>query len=891
MAHHKDHIQPPEWPLKLFRWFCDPACAEDIEGDLIERFQQRTKNKKPAKWLLFADVVRLFRPGIIKTLEGTQKLNYLGMLKNYFITSIRFLKREKTFAFMNIAGLALGIGCALVIYKIVVNELSFDKHHDNYNRIYQVINEDITSEGTVYWQGQVHPLAQALRDEYPNLNATMIFYDRDGLIAVENETGDVMRFQEKDGVTFVEPQFLDLFTLNFLVGDAETALDRPGKVILTETIAKKYFGTERDQLHRVIGKSILLENKQMTYVSGVIEDMPLSTDFPFEIIFHYKDQAAANPWFRNGQDWEEYNSATNCFILLDEDYNAYELEKQLVAFVDKYLPEYAAETRTYLLQPLSELHFSDRIRGTYAGATITYEELTVFGFIGLFLIVTACINFINLSTAQAVKRSKEVGVRKTMGSGKKQLVIQFLCETFVITLIASSVGLMIATFLADQVERIFLFPIELDLFADTSTLIFLGILMVAVTIFSGIYPSLVLARMNPILAVKNSLNVKQTSGFFSLRRGLVVFQFAISQTLIIAIIILYKQMNYLQTKDLGFDGDSIVVVKLPEKDSINYDVLRNDLMANSAIENVSFSSSGPMANWNSTNPIFHPSIEGEDHWGSLKTVDENYFELYELELIAGEPFKASDPQDHAVVNRKLTKLLGFQDPIDALGERVKYGRGSLEFTIVGVVEDFHSSSLRIEMMNVLLVNVSWNIFQAGIKFKTSENSYAAAKGILEHIEKHWTQLYPEHVFDAQFYDQQLASMYDLEKSLNQIVQLFVFIAIAIGSLGLYGLVAFMANQKTKEIGIRKVMGASVSAIWNIFSKELLILLLAAFVIAGPVAYLIMTAWLNDYAYRVDIGPFVFIVAILASIVVALLTIGHKSLKVARANPILSLRDE
>ncbi|MEM7297812.1 MAG: FtsX-like permease family protein [Bacteroidota bacterium] len=877
---------------KVLKWFIKGELFEEVSGDLYEYYYE-LENLPAWKRKLFFwfHALNFLRPFAIKQLEGTQKLNYYGMLKNYFITAIRFIKREKVFALMNVSGLALGIACALVIYKILDHEFSFDKHHTNYDRIYRVNNEDIRSDGKIHWKGQVHPLAHALRNDFPNLQASMTYYEGDGLIGVENEKGNIKRFQEQKGIAFVEPEFLELFTLNFLEGDEKSALSEKGKVIITESKASKYFGLSGDKLHEAIGRSILLENEKTVYVSAVVEDMPKTTDFPFEVLFHYMDQDAANPWFYDGQSWQEYNSATNCFIMLKDGLTAAELEKQLEPVVDKYLPEYMAETRTYRLQPLSNLHYSDKIRATYAGVTATNEELIFLGLVGFFLIITACINFINLSTAQAVKRSKEVGVRKTMGSGKSQLVIQFLCETFVITLLATTVGFFIASLLGGQVEVIFENQMNIDLFSDSNIIYFLLVMILGVTLLAGLYPSFILARMNPVLAIKNSLNLKQTSGFLSLRRALVVFQFAISQILIIGILILNAQMNFFKTKDLGFNDESVVVVKLPENDSTNLALLRNELLSHSSIKQVSFSSSAPMDDWRSTNPIFHPNTEGEDHNGNLKTVDENYFDLYEMDMIAGEPFTNNDPRSHVVVNRRVTEIIGFENPEEALGEKIKYGRGSLEFVIVGVVEDFHAISLHSDIDNVFMANVRWNIFQAGIKLHSDQASFASIKTALNHIEESWETSFPNHVFDFEFYDDKVASMYSLEESVSQVFKIFVTIAILIGALGLYGLVSFMANQKTKEIGIRKVMGASEMSIWNIFSKELITLLLIAFIISGPISYFLMRAFLDTYTYRIALGPGFFILAVVVSVVIAVVTVGYKSLKVAKANPILSLRDE
>jgi putative ABC transport system permease protein len=885
--------RPPRLFTRFFEWYCKDVLQETILGDLEEQYDEDVtsfgtpKARRRYAW----NVIRFFRPGIIKSFTKTQKLNNYGMFKNYITTSLRFIKREKSFALMNIGGLALGIACVLILYKIIDHQLSFDKHHEHYDHLYRVNNEDVTTEGKILWRGQTHPLAGALRSEFPQINATMTFYKREGLIAIPDEKGDLERYNEKNGIVFVEPQFLELFTLDFIEGDPKTALSQPGKVILTQSKAEKYFGLKSNQLHEAIGRSIVLENEKTVYVSSVIRDFPKTTDFPFEVIFHYDDQDASNPWYYEGKSWGEYNSATNCYVLLNDETDPTIFEQQLENIVTKYLPAPMAEKRTYRLQPLSDLHYSGQIRKTYAGVTATKNELTVLALIGLFLIITACINFINLSTAQAVKRAKEVGVRKTMGSSKLQLITQFLIETTIITVLAALIGLVVALLVEGKIEAIFQYELSIDLLSDVHTYYFLGLLILAVAIMAGLYPSFVLSRMNPISAVKHTLNTRQSAGFLSLRRGLVVFQFTISQVLIIGILVLNAQMNYFQNKDLGFNDDSILVVKLPENDSTKLQVLKSDLLAHSSIDKVSFSTAGPMSGWRSTNPIFHPNIEGDDQSGNLKNVDENYFDLYEMEMIAGTSFRDTDPSDYAVVNRKLTQTLGYTDPSDALGQKVKYGRGGLEVVIVGVVDDFHAGSLHSEMENVILANYSWNIFQVAIKTKADEANYKSLQNTISHVEKAWQERFPEHVFDFEFYDEQLGKFYQLEQSVAQITKIFVVIAIIIGALGLYGLVAFMANQKTKEIGIRKVMGATTLNIWNIFSRELLLLLSIAFLIAAPLAYYVMNSWLDYYAYRITIGPFVFFIAVLTSIGIALITVGYKSLRVAQANPVLSLRDE
>ncbi len=859
----------------------------------MELYEERVKEKgkRLADFRFMKDVLLLFRPSIIKPADGTHRINNYGMLKNYFITSIRFIKREKLFSLMNIVGLSLGIGCALVIYKILEHETSFDKHHQNYKRIFRVINEfEETEQGKVYFAGQPHALAEGLRNDF-GIKAAMSYYEKNGLITVEDQDGNEKRFKEEEGLAFIQPEFLELFDFEWISGDPSTALSDQGKVILTSSIAQKYFGFSEKEVHLARGKSLTLENEKTLYISAVISDLPSTSDFPFTALFHYQDQDATNRYFYEGKSWQEYNSNTNCFVLLNEAGSSGQFEGQLKEYLMKYQPEDMASLMELKLQPLSELHSSSEVTRNYRGQTVSDNKLIALGIVGLFMIITACINFINLSTAQAVKRSKEVGVRKSLGGNKVQLVTQFLSETLLITLIAAIVGLFVAELLSSQIENIFGYEISLNLFQGFGMLKIVGGIVLVVAFVSGIYPAFILSRLNPILAVKNSLNAKQTSGFLSLRRALVVFQFAISQILIIGILVLNLQMDYFLTKDLGFNEESIITFKLPDSDPDKLQTLKNNLLANPQIDKVSFSTSGPLATWKVNNPIYHPAITVENPSGNLKNIDEEYIDLYELELVAGENFKVGSPADHAVVNRKLTELIGFDDPAAALGEQFQYGRSGNKYTIIGVVEDFHARSLRQEMDYVVLANQKWNIYHAGIKFNADQSSYSDIKRLIENIETHWTAAYPQNVFDFEFYDEHLASLYATEQRVSEVFKIIVVIAIIIGCLGLYGLVSFMTNQKTKEIGIRKVMGASVLSIWSIFSKEMITLLVIAFVVAAPVAYWAMNLWLNNYSYRIELTPSVFVISILVSIIIALVTISYKSIRASRANPVLSLRDE
>jgi ABC-type antimicrobial peptide transport system permease subunit len=886
---------PPGFLLRFFRWFCNADCAEDIEGDLYELFEKdvEAKGVRRAKWSFIFHVLKLFRPGIIRPLSNKRiHSNNYAMFKNYLFTAFRNMKREKLFALMNIAGLAIGIGCGLVIYKIITYELSFDSYHKNYKALYRLVTEyNHPTYGTGVTEGQVHPLGEALRNDFPGIDATMTYYATSAQVTVVDQNGNPDRFQEYKGVGYAEPNFFKLFDYDFLVGDPNTALVNKGSAVITSSLAQKYFKVPVNEVATVVGKSITINNSATLQITAVVADIPETTDIPFTLIGSYKDQPASNPYFHDGIDWNEYNSDTNCYMLVTGNPDATTLETRL--FPDFFLKHNGKERASfakYKLQPLSDLHYNARV-ANYNKRMVSYTMLSILGIIGLFLVVSACINFINMATAQAVKRAKEIGVRKSLGVNKSQLIKQFLGETIVISFISAILGLAIAQSLFMLLEGILGYRLQVEIFRNVNELIFLVLMVFGVGLISGFYPALVMAAMNPIKALKNTLNARNASGLLSLRRSLVVVQFVISQVLIIGTIVASKQMGYLLGSEVGFDKEAIVVTRIPGSPVEKMEATKRVIQGLPGIEKVSLGVASPMSHFRVSNPITHPSIGKDDMVsGNLKTADEDYIDLFHLKLIAGRNLSDKKNSTEAVVNRKLTESLGYKSPEQALGDKFTYS-GDMELTIIGVVEDFHSTTFHEPIENVLLVNLPWNIFEMAIKVNTGSGDFSGIQSTINTLKIEWEKIYPENTFDYTFLDQQIAKMYESERKTSQLFQIFSGVAIFIGCLGLYGLVSYMANQKTKEIGIRKVMGASIINIFGIFSKEMLILVVTAFVLAAPLAWYVMSNWLQGFKFQVSLSPLFFAMALLISMIIAFVTIGYKAITASSANPVDSLRSE
>ena len=508
--------------------------------------------------------------------------------------------------------------------------------------------------------------------------------------------------------------------------------------------------------------------------------------------------------------------------------------------------------------------------------------------IGIFLFVIACVNFINLATAQAVNRSKEVGVRKVLGSNRNQLALQFLSETALITIVALIAAIAIAATALPFLNKLLEVEMSLNFITDPSLILFVFAVAIVVTLLSGIYPAIILSGFNPITALKSKVSAKMVGGI-SLRRGLVILQFAIAHVLIIGMLIVVKQMDYFKNASLGFDKAAIINVDVPG-DSINHikiDYLRNQLLSNTDIQNVSFSFGSPSSenNWNSDFKYNH-AAKTTDFSANLKWADADYFKTYHLQFVAGRPYYPADTVREFVVNETLLRKLGIRDPKDAIGKEINFWNGVKVAKIVGVIRDFNSYSLRQPMAPVVLS--TWKDVYQTINIKIKPG---AEKPTLAYVEKLWNQAFPDYVYEYKFLDETIRNFYKQENQLSQFYKIFAAIAIFISCLGLYGLVSFMAAQRTKEVGIRKVLGASAQNIVYLLSKEFTLLIIIAFVISAPVAYYIMHQWLQNYTYRIPLGASIFVLAIISSVVIAWITVGHRAIKAAMANPVKSLRTE
>jgi ABC-type antimicrobial peptide transport system permease subunit len=805
------------------------------------------------------------------------------MFKNYFKTAVRNLRRNKVYAAINVLGMAVGIAACLLIFLVIQFETSFDNFHANRDQIYRVGTEFHNQDGVSYSEGIAFPAGEGLRLDFPELRkVARIFEDGHNQVTLPPTTsGETRKFFED--IYFAEPDFFQLFNFPMLAGDARTVLSEPYSVIVTQAIAEKYFGDWKSAIGKTLKRNN--NNKEIYKINGILKNMPANTDFPLTIVASYESLKHGG-MAKNLDDWVSTWSDSYVFVQLPSQLPLSSFNQRLKQFAKKHKPaEYASDS--FVAQPLAEIHFDDRF-GNFRRHTFSKTLVKALSLIGIFLLIIACVNFINLATAQAVNRAKEVGVRKVLGTNKMQLRAQFLFETAMIILVAMIIGIGIGFLVLPMLNKLLEVQMSLNLVTNPAVLGVLILIGIVVSLLSGFYPAIVLSEFNPITALKSKVSSKMMGGL-SLRRVLVVLQFSIAHVLIIGTLIVVSQMNYFRNASLGFDKEAIVNVPLPN-DSLShlkFDHLKDELQQNAGIRNVSFSFATPSSNgnWQSDFKYDHAS-KSTDFSANLKWADVDYFKTFDLQFVAGRPYYPSDTVREIVVNQTLLKKLGVTDPRQAIGKEINFWDGRKIGHIVGVIRDFNSYSLRDAMAPVLMS--PWKDVYQTINIKIQPGK---EKQVLSSVEQLWNKAFPNNIYEYTFLDKTIESFYKQENQLSQLYKIFASIAIFISCLGLYGLVSFMAVQRTKEVGIRKVLGASAGRIILLFSKEFTLLIGIAFIIATPIAYYFMHKWLQNFSYRIQLGMGIFLAAILFSIIIAWITVGYRAMRAALANPVKSLRTE
>ncbi len=749
------------------------------------------------------------------------------MFKNYLKIAWRNLTRRKGHAFINIGGLAVGIAVCLLIFIIVQFELSFDNYHQKKDRIYRVLTEyHHPNTDVFYGVSNPYALPQDIKIALPQLEEVAAFYAAgNSQILVIDEAGNTTKkFKEKNGVYVSQPSLFDIFDFQWLAG-SPTSLRDPNNVILTKETAIKYFGS----WEAAMGRNLKWNNTDLLRVTGILGEVPKNSDLQIRALISYGTGYTSE--FLNSTDWDGTDSRFGCFVLLPKNVSPATVDAQLkVLSLEKKITD---NTDTHVLQTLDKIHF-DTEAGNFSSRSISKEMINVLWLVAGFILLIACVNFINLSTALAVNRSKEIGIRKVVGSNRSHLRVQFLTETFMIVVLSELLALVITFLSLKQIGALIDLPLNFGILQASEMIWFLVLIAMAVTFLAGFYPSIVLSKFNPINALKSKVSAVGSSGI-SLRRSLVVFQFVIAQALIIGTIVVVRQMDFFNNQPLGFTKDALVNVSIPNDSTgaAKIDYLRNALRVVNGVHNVSFSTSTPMEAGNSWGKFaFDKATEEIDFYSMRKRIDPEYLNTYQIQLAAGRNLIESDSTLEFLINEKLSKKLGLTNPEEALNKEIDLG--DAKGLIVGVVKDFQNVSLKDELAGLFMFAQKTRYNQVSIKLNARE-----AVNSIRAIENLWNDTFPDYVFEYNFIDDKIAGYYEQERRLSHLYKLAAGIAIFLSCLGLFGLASFMIMQRIKEAGVRKVLGATKNNIVYLFSREFIILIAIAFCIAAPLAWYFM----------------------------------------------------
>jgi putative ABC transport system permease protein len=804
------------------------------------------------------------------------------MFRNYFKTAFRSLRANKVYSFITVAGLGVGIAVCLVIFLFISYEQSFDTFHSKSARIYRVLIKGAPTpdKETRYGAGVPFPVPWAIKHDLPDWTTSAAFMlDDIQLMPLDKAGNPEKKFKEKTGVLLVQPAFFSIFDFHLVAGDPATVLTDRMSVVMTQSTAERFFGDWR----QAVGRTIKFQDHDVFKVTGVMADVPGNSDFnKVHLLFNY---AIVNT--EKSTDWWSVDAEHEVYVLLPEHVSLATADRQLDALSKKY--QTPDDKNTQVLEPLAAVHFSVK-QENFSGRTISAERIRTLWLIAGFILLIACVNFINIATAQAVNRAKEVGVRKVMGSNRGQLRLQFLLEAFLLVVVSVVLAVLLTALCMGPISKNLDMPVSLHLFEQGPVLLFLGVTTVVVTLLAGIYPALVLSGFNPITALRAKLAARSSSGI-TLRRGLVVLQFVIAQALIIGTLLVLRQLNYFTHQSIGFDKQALIAVPFPG-DSVSIsklNFLRDRIMAVKGVEQVSFNNAVPAAlssdNW-WTDFSFDHSKKDAGIAAIRKWVDANYISTYGMKLVAGRNITTTDSVREFLINETLARKLGYSDPQKILNREINLWNGWAVGAIVGVVRDFHPTSMKDSLSGVFMLNFKRGFSNASIKLDGRD-----LIGSVAALEKIWSATYPDYVFEYQFLDEKIASFYKDEARLSLFYQVFALIAIFLSCLGLYGLASFMAAQRLKEVGIRKVLGATAANIVYLFSREFVVLISIAFVISAPIAWYFVHAWAQQYVFRIPISGWIFVGGGGIALLIALMTVSFQAIRAANSNPIISLKSE
>ena len=885
-------IKPPLLANKLFEWYCLNASVEDLRGDLEELFYNNLKIMSPSQakikyWQHVMSLAFSYALAKRKQKSAFHPNSYTpihpAMIKSYFKIAWRTISKNKLYSAINVLGLALGICACLTIYLITSHEFSFDAFHPDKERIYRV--NVVSGKGSDKWTSNCvpAPAPAAIRDELSGFDVVTGFHHYDPKVSILDGDKPPKKFGRSNRqIIIAEPDYFSLFNYQWLAGNPGT-LNAPLKVVLSEREARTYFGSA--PWDKIIGKEVVYDDSLRVTVSGIVKDWDKNTDFPFTDFISFS--SIQHSFLKNDillDEWNGFRHSSQGFVKLKKGSSVVALNKQLTSLFKKHQKEDHGSTPLVNLQPLSDLHFytNDEEISSFL------QTLYVLMGLAVFILIIAAINFINLSTAQSIRRSKEIGVRKVLGSLRTSLIIQFLVETLVLTLFAVGIAVLMTKPVLAGFDSFIPKGVTFDPLSP-ATLLFLLAVTISTSLLAGFYPAKVLSSYLPSLSLKGS-GIQKGSGKWLLRKGLIVFQFTISLFFIIATLVMSNQIRFMKTKDRGFNTDAIVTFRTDKEEhkSNKPKILAENIRRINGVDRVALQSAPPMGFAQIGNQMVYRGKSVVEMSVSLKGGNADFIPLYQIPLLAGRNIVESDSLKEFVINETYLKQLGFTRPEEAIGQFLYFN--NKPYPIVGVAGNFHERSFHDPIGPSVIGN--FIEFQMGIAIKLlpgqPREDYTV---ILEQVEKLYKQLYPDEVFQYHFIEDEIGWMHEGEQKTATLMNIAMAVTIFISCMGIFGLAMFTAETRTKEIGIRKVLGATVANITTMLSSEFLVLIGIAVLIASPIAWYFMNNWLLEFAYRVDLTVWVFVLAGFAALSVGLITVSFQTIKAALANPATSLKEE
>ncbi|UZD23963.1 ABC transporter permease [Algoriphagus halophytocola] len=807
------------------------------------------------------------------------------MWKNYFKIAYRNLLKKKVYSFINIVGLGIGMACCVLIFMFVQDELSYDQFHEKGDRIFRIVHgyfgedEQASNAREDYWVWGNAPVGPALELDFPEVEKVVRFSGKADILFTRGD-----QTQQEDGIVFMDSTFFDVFSFELLEGDPKKALVAPYSVVLSETTARKYFGDQEALGKTLKGSDVAGRANAGDYtVTGVMKDLPSNSHLQFNTLLSLSTFHQSRPGVFDAWGYVD----TYTYFLVNDQFDQQAFEAKIPGFLERRASEENGPNYTIGIEPLSDVYLRSEVQ-RQPGDTASLSNIYVFSVIGLFILGIAIINFMNLSTARSMERAKEVGIRKSIGADKRSLIFQFLGESLIIVLLAAITAVIFVSIAMPMMNSLTGKELYVQQILNWQTIpFFLGIIIL-VGLLAGSYPALVLSSFRPVMILKG-INKSDARGV-NLRKGLVIFQFSLSIALIAGTIIVYSQMSHLLDKDMGFDKEQMVIVDYNYDEQVNNvsSALESELENNPNIESVAFSRSVPGSHFpNAGTTIENPEGEMVMIGQAIFQVGLDFIDHFDLELIAGRSYSRDYPSDSTsalVINEAAARQYGYANPADAVGKKFdQWGRAG---EVIGVVKDFNYISLHNTVEPLTLPFEAYASRYMSLKVK-GEN----LPETLTQIEGVWKELAPHRPFIYSFLDADFNKQYESDFRFRQIFTTFSILAILIACLGLLGLATYTAEQRTKEIGIRKVLGANIGSIVGLLSKDFIKLVLVAILVATPVAWFAMNKWLEGFAYQVPVHWWVFLISGMLAVVVALVTISFQAVKAAMLNPVKSLKSE